>query len=50
VNVVRLPDLEERRERRVAIGTFDGVHVGHREVIRGCDTVLRRRSCSRPST
>jgi riboflavin kinase / FMN adenylyltransferase len=40
VKVVRLPDLEERRERRVAIGTFDGVHVGHREVIRGCDTVL----------
>jgi len=40
VNVVRLPDLTEKRERRVAIGTFDGVHVGHREVIRGCDTVL----------
>src|SRR3954469_2227138 len=40
MNVVRLPDLKEKRERRVAIGTFDGVHVGHREVIRGCDTVL----------
>jgi riboflavin kinase/FMN adenylyltransferase len=40
MNVVRLPDVDERRERRVAIGTFDGVHVGHREVIRGCDTVL----------
>jgi riboflavin kinase/FMN adenylyltransferase len=40
VKVVRLPDVTERRERRVAIGTFDGVHVGHREVIRGCDTVL----------
>jgi riboflavin kinase / FMN adenylyltransferase len=26
--------------RRIAIGTFDGVHLGHREVIRGCDTVL----------
>jgi len=26
--------------RRIAIGTFDGVHVGHREVIRGNDTVL----------
>ena len=40
MNVVRLPDLTEKRPRKVAIGTFDGVHVGHREVIRGCDTVL----------
>jgi riboflavin kinase/FMN adenylyltransferase len=40
MKVVRLPELDERRPRRVAIGTFDGVHVGHREVIRGCDTVL----------
>ena len=30
----------EARPRRIAIGTFDGVHVGHREVIRGNDTVL----------
>lgn len=28
------------RPRSVAIGTFDGVHIGHREVIRGADTVL----------
>ena len=35
---VRPPD--EAEPRRVAIGTFDGVHVGHREVIRGNDTVL----------
>ncbi len=24
----------------MAIGTFDGVHVGHRQVIDGADTVL----------
>jgi len=28
------------RPRRVAVGDFDGVHLGHREVIRGSDTVL----------
>jgi riboflavin kinase/FMN adenylyltransferase len=30
----------EQRPRAVAIGTFDGVHLGHREVIAGADTVL----------
>jgi riboflavin kinase / FMN adenylyltransferase len=30
----------EPRPRQVAVGTFDGVHLGHREVIRGSDTVL----------
>lgn len=30
----------EPRARRVAVGVFDGVHVGHREVIEGSDTVL----------
>jgi riboflavin kinase / FMN adenylyltransferase len=39
VKVTRLPDAE-RRQRHVAIGTFDGVHVGHRQVIDRADTVL----------
>ncbi len=26
--------------RTIAVGTFDGVHVGHRDVIGGADTVL----------
>jgi riboflavin kinase/FMN adenylyltransferase len=39
VKVTRLPDVEPR-SRRVAVGTFDGVHLGHREVIGGSDTVL----------
>jgi riboflavin kinase/FMN adenylyltransferase len=34
-----LPDAQ-RRPRDLAVGEFDGVHVGHREVIRGADTVL----------
>jgi riboflavin kinase/FMN adenylyltransferase len=29
-----------RRTRRIAVGEFDGVHVGHRAVIAGNDTVL----------
>ena len=39
MKVTSLPDAEPR-SRKVAIGTFDGVHLGHREVIRGNDTVL----------
>jgi riboflavin kinase / FMN adenylyltransferase len=39
VEITRLPDVK-RRERRVAVGSFDGVHLGHREVIRGSDSVL----------
>jgi riboflavin kinase/FMN adenylyltransferase len=30
----------ERRPRRIAVGEFDGVHLGHRAVISGNDTVL----------
>ena len=39
IKVTSLPDAEPR-PRRVAIGTFDGVHVGHRAVIGKADTVL----------
>jgi riboflavin kinase/FMN adenylyltransferase len=40
VKLTRLPDVERTHERSVAVGTFDGVHLGHREVIRGADSVL----------
>ena len=33
-------DQAQPRPRRVAVGEFDGVHLGHREVIRDADTVL----------
>jgi riboflavin kinase/FMN adenylyltransferase len=33
-------DQARPRARDVAIGTFDGVHLGHRAVIEGADTVL----------
>ena len=39
MKTTRLPDVEPR-PRRVAVGTFDGVHLGHRAVIGGADTVL----------
>jgi riboflavin kinase / FMN adenylyltransferase len=39
MDVTWLPDAQ-RRPRDLAVGEFDGVHLGHREVIRGADTVL----------
>jgi riboflavin kinase/FMN adenylyltransferase len=39
IEVTPLPEAVSR-PRKIAIGTFDGVHVGHRKVIRGADTVL----------
>ena len=39
MQITTLPDVQPR-ERQVAVGTFDGVHLGHREVIRGSDSVL----------
>jgi riboflavin kinase / FMN adenylyltransferase len=39
IQVTSLPDAAPR-PRDVAIGTFDGVHLGHQAVIEGADTVL----------
>ncbi len=39
MKVTSLPDAEAR-PRHVAIGTFDGVHLGHQAVIDDADTVL----------
>jgi riboflavin kinase/FMN adenylyltransferase len=39
MQVTKLSDAQPR-PRRVAVGEFDGVHIGHREVIAGSDTVL----------
>jgi riboflavin kinase/FMN adenylyltransferase len=39
VQLTKLSELAPR-PRRVAVGEFDGVHLGHREVIAGSDTVL----------
>jgi len=40
VKVMHLEEARPRPGRRVAVGTFDGVHLGHREVIAGSDSVL----------
>jgi riboflavin kinase / FMN adenylyltransferase len=39
IEVTQLPEAQ-RRSRHVAIGVFDGVHVGHRQVIDDADTAL----------
>lgn len=39
MRIVALPDVAPR-DRRVALGMFDGVHLGHRQVIAGTDSVL----------
>jgi riboflavin kinase / FMN adenylyltransferase len=39
METIWLPDASHR-SRRLAVGEFDGVHAGHREVIRGADSVL----------
>lgn len=39
MKITHLPDVD-RRPRSVAIGAFDGVHLGHRAVIGDSDTVL----------
>jgi riboflavin kinase/FMN adenylyltransferase len=39
MRVTKLEDAQPAA-RKIAVGEFDGVHIGHREVIRGSDTVL----------
>jgi len=39
MHLTQLPDAEPR-PRKIAVGEFDGVHLGHRQVIAGSDTVL----------
>jgi riboflavin kinase/FMN adenylyltransferase len=39
MDVIWLPDAKSK-PRRLAVGEFDGVHIGHREVIRDADSVL----------
>jgi riboflavin kinase/FMN adenylyltransferase len=40
VKVTPLAEVQRQPGRSVAVGTFDGVHLGHREVIAGADSVL----------
>ena len=40
MTVVALPEVERHERASVAVGTFDGVHLGHREVIDASESVL----------
>ena len=40
MKVTPLPEAQHKPGRKVAIGTFDGVHLGHRAVIDGSESVL----------
>ena len=40
MKVTLLPEVQRAEGRKVAVGTFDGVHLGHRLVIAGSDSVL----------
>lgn len=39
MKIVSLSEVEPK-PRRVAVGVFDGVHLGHRQVIKGADSVV----------
>ena len=40
MKITALPEVERRPRASVAVGTFDGVHLGHRAVIEGAESVL----------
>ena len=40
MQVIALPEADRRPRASVAVGTFDGVHLGHRAVIEGAESVL----------
>lgn len=40
MKILTLSEARPGERRRVAVGMFDGVHLGHREVIAGCESVL----------
>jgi riboflavin kinase/FMN adenylyltransferase len=40
VRTIELEEVAPEDGRSVAVGTFDGVHLGHRDVIAGADTVV----------